>query len=122
MACLIDRMRVRVDQAAVAVAVLMDQIRSQEQCRVRQDGRRQAVSCHPSVLAQDHGSIGDQRYDVQLVGRHHEGSTGRQPGDELDQDPLRPGVQGRRRLVQKQHLRPEREHGSDRRPLLLATR
>jgi hypothetical protein len=44
MACLIDRMRVR-------------------------------------VLAQDHGSIGDQRYDIQLVGRHHEGSTGRQPGD-----------------------------------------
>ena len=63
---------VRVARAAVLVEVLVDQVGPDEQVAVAEDLVRPPVGQHAPVLAEDDDPVGDERHDVQLVGRGDE--------------------------------------------------
>ena len=115
--------RVHVADATVLVEMLVDQVGPDQQVAVVEHVVRGAVGQDPSLLAEHHHPIGDDRHDVQLVGgRHERAPLGGQAADEVDEHPLGARVERGRRLVEQQDRWFQRQYARDRGPLLLAAR
>ncbi len=99
----------------------MDQVGGDQQLAVAQDLRRRAVGVDAAILAEDDHAIGDDRDDVQLMGRRDDrASRLAEPPDQVHEHPLRARIECRGRLVEEDDVRTQRQHRCDRGPLLLA--